>query len=299
MIYQNIALSYAQPMLRNLDLGVLRSFLLIAEGHSFAEAADLVGRSPSAVSLQIQRLEEDLGAKVLRRNNREVALTLAGERLLGFARRLIAANDEAILAFRSGEGATRPLRVGTTQDFAEAALPEVLRRFSLEHPVAELALRVDRSASLIEAVHQGEVDVAIAIRREDPLERGPLTDTPMIWIGRDGAELPSNRPVPLVLFDPPCSFRSAAIDGLAAAGRSYKMVLTSPSLSGLRSAVEAGLGITVRTRHLLGRGLTGIGEHCGLPRLPNVVFSLYARADDGPWPARDEFTELCRRAFSP
>ncbi len=283
--------------LRNLDLGVLRSFLLIAEGNSFAEAADIVGRSPSAVSLQIQRLEDDLGTKVLRRNNREVALTLAGERLLGFARRLIAVNDEAVLAFRSGDATARPLRVGTTQDFAEAALPEVLRRFSLEHPGVELALRVDRSASLIEAVHAGEVDVAIAIRRDDPLERGSLTETPMIWIGRDGAELPTERPVPLVLFDPPCSFRSVGIDALAAAGRPYKMVLTSPSLSGLRSAVEAGLGITVRTRHLLGPGLADLTERCRLPRLPRVVFSLYVRTDDAPLPARDDFIELCRRSF--
>jgi DNA-binding transcriptional LysR family regulator len=165
--------------IRNLDIGVLRSFLLIAEGHSFAEAAELVGRSPSAVSLQIQKLESDLGAKVLRRNNREIGLTLAGERLLGFARRLVATNDEATLAVR-GSGAARPLRFATTQDFAEAALPDVLSRFSLEHPDVELTLRVDRSARLVESVHAGELDLAIVIRRDDPLARGVLTETAMV-----------------------------------------------------------------------------------------------------------------------
>lgn len=281
---------------RNLDIGVLRSFLLIAEGHSFAETAELVGRSPSAVSLQIQRLEEDLGTQVLRRSNREIALTLAGERLLGFARRLIGANDEAVLAFRSGAG-ERTLRVGTTQDFAESALPEALRRFSVEHPGTQLVLRVDRSASLIAAAHASEVDVAIAIRRDDPLERGVLTEVPMIWIGRDGETLDAERPVPLVLFDPPCSFRSAAIDALASAGRTHRIVFTSPSLSGLRSAVVAGLGITVRTRHLVSSGLADVAQGCRLPPLPLVSFSLYARADDGPWPGRDDFVELCRRTF--
>jgi DNA-binding transcriptional LysR family regulator len=93
---------------RNLDIGVLRSFLLIADGRSFSEAADLVGRSPSAVSLQIQRLEADLGAPVFRRNNREAVLTLTGERLLAFARRILRANDEAVLAFRSGAEARGP-----------------------------------------------------------------------------------------------------------------------------------------------------------------------------------------------
>ena len=282
--------------LRNLDIGVLRSFLLISEGHSFAETAALVGRSPSAVSLQIQRLEEDLGTHVFRRNNREVALTLAGERLLGFARRLVGTNDEAVLAFRSGTD-ERPLRVGITQDFAEAALPEVLRQFSLEHPATELVLRVDRSTSLIAALHAHEVDIAIAVRRDDPFERGVLTEAPMIWIGRDGDELDPERPVPLVLFDPPCSFRSAAIDALALAGRAHRIAFTSPSLSGLRSAVEAGLGVTVRTRHLVTPGLADVGRRSALPPLPRVGFSLYAYTDGEPWPGRDDFAELCRRAF--
>jgi DNA-binding transcriptional LysR family regulator len=282
--------------IRNLDIGVLRSFLLIAEGHSFAEAAELVGRSPSAVSLQIQKLESDLGAKVLRRNNREIGLTLAGERLLGFARRLVATNDEATLAVR-GSGAARPLRFATTQDFAEAALPDVLSRFSLEHPDVELTLRVDRSARLVESVHAGELDLAIAIRRDDPLARGVLTETAMVWIGREGLALAPDRPVPLVLFDPPCTFRTAALDALSAAGRTYKIPFTSPSLSGLRSAAAAGLGVTVRTRHLVGAGLSDVSDRLRLPSLPSVAFSLYARADDGPWPARDDLLQLCRRAF--
>src|SRR4051812_17288747 len=133
--------------LRNLDIGVLRSFLLIADGHSFAETAQRVGRTPSAVSLQIQRLEQDLGAQVLRRTHREAVLTLAGERLLGFARRIVRTNDEAALAFRPGETSSKPLRFGTTQDFAEVALPQVLHRFSLEHQEVELTLRIDRSTT--------------------------------------------------------------------------------------------------------------------------------------------------------
>ena len=109
--------------IRNLDLGVLRSFLLIAEGRSFAQASALIGRSPSAVTLQVQRLEQDLGVQLLQRSKREVTLTLAGERLLGFARRLIRTNDEAVLAFRAGDEALKPLRFGTTQDFRTPFCP--------------------------------------------------------------------------------------------------------------------------------------------------------------------------------
>jgi DNA-binding transcriptional LysR family regulator len=281
---------------RNLDIGVLRSFLLIADGHSFTEAAERVGRSPSAVSLQIQRLEAELGTSVLRRSNREIALTLAGERLLGFARRMVRTNDEAMLAFRPGIDPKGPLRFGTTQDFAEAVLPEVLGRFAEDHPTVELTLQVDRSAKLVEAVQDGTIDVAIAISREHPLNRGTLIEMPMIWIGRDGMDLTSDEPVPLAMFDPPCSFRSAAVDGLASVGRSHRIAFTSPSLSGLRMAVEAGLGLTVRTRHLLAPRLDDMGARLDLPALPNVAFSLYVGGGSS-WAARDDLVTLCRRAF--
>jgi DNA-binding transcriptional LysR family regulator len=283
--------------LRNLDIAVLRSFLLIADGLSFAEAAERVGRSPSAVSLQIQRLEADLGAPVFRRNSREVELTLAGERLLGFARRILRANDEAMVAFRSGAASAGPLRFGTTQDFAEAVLPKVLGRFADDHPAVELTLQVDRSARLVEAVQEGRLDLAIAIRRDHPLNRGTLIEMPMTWIGQDGMELAPDRPVPLVMFDPPCSFRSAAIDSLALAGRAHRVTFTSPSLSGLRMAVEAGLGVTVRTRHLLAPRLADVSPRLDLPPLPNVTFALYADDGGGPWAARDALATLCRRAF--
>jgi DNA-binding transcriptional LysR family regulator len=297
LIYLDALLSNPQRMsLRNIDIGVLRSFLLIAEGRSFAQASALVGRSPSAVTLQIQRLEQNLGTQLLRRSNREVGLTLAGERLLGFARRLVQTNDEAVLAFRAG-GEAKPLRFGATQDLADAILPDVLRRFSLERPEVELTLRVDRSTNLIEAVKTGEIDAAIAVRRDDPLNRVLLAEMPMVWIGQDGMNLPSDRPVPLVLFDAPCSFRSAAIDALAAAGRPYRMALTSPSLTGLRSAAAVGLGITVRTGLLLGPGLADVGAGLGLPVLPEAALSLYVNPESDPSPAREDFIALCRQAF--
>jgi len=283
-------------LIRNIDIGILRSFLLIAEGRSFAQAAALVGRSPSAVTLQIQRLEQDLGTALFHRRTREIELTVAGERLLGYARRLVQTNDEAVLAFRGGDG-SKPLRFGATQDLADAILPEVLRRFALERPEVELTLRVDRSSSLVEAVRAGEIDAAIAIRRDDPLNQNTLVEMPMLWIGPDGMSLPEDRPRPPGLFDAPCSFRSAAIEALAQAGRATRMALTSPSLTGLKSAVAVGLGITVRTRLLLGPGLADVGDRLALPALQPVALSLYVHPEGGPWPARDDFIALCRQAF--
>ncbi|PWC32742.1 LysR substrate-binding domain-containing protein [Azospirillum sp. TSO35-2] len=285
-------------MIRNLDLAQLRTFLLIAEGRSFAEAAELVGRSPSAVSLHIQKLEEELGAAILRRNARGVEPTLAGERLLGYARRLLALNDETLSAFRPAE--RRPLRVGATQDIAEAALPDLLRRFARDHPEVELTLRIDRSLAVVEAVETGALDVAIALHRDTPANLGTLAEERMLWIGAPQwrwriGELSADRPLPLALFEPPCSFRTAALDALSAAGRPARIAVTSPSLAGLRAAVEAGVGLTVRTRHsLAGPSLVDVGETLGLPDLPTAAFCLYARRDEHR-PEMADFLELCRR----
>jgi len=284
-------------LLRNLDVGTLRAFLLIADGHSFAETAERVGRSPSAISLQIQRLEADLGTQILRRNNRGVALTLAGEQLLGLARRIVRSNDDVVAAFRTSPVPPRPVRFGTTQDFAEVVLPELLRRFAREHPAAELTLRVDLSGKLIDAVHAGELDLAIATRREDPLAQDTLVELPMLWIGREAGVAQPAETVPLALFEAPCSFRSAAVEALAAGGRPYRVAFSSPSLPGLRSAVLAGIGVTVRTRHLVGQGLADVGRLHQLPPLPNVAYALYA-ADRSDVPREQaDLAELCRRTL--
>ncbi|WP_207485100.1 LysR substrate-binding domain-containing protein [Arenibaculum pallidiluteum] len=277
---------------RNLDIGMVRSFLLIAGGHSFAETADIVGRSPSAVSLQIQRLEEDLGARLLFRSNRETSLTLAGERFLGLARGLVRINDEAVAGFRPS-AEDRPIRFGITQDFAEGILSDILGRFAREHPRVELTLRVDRSAALIAGVHGGELDLAVAIRREDATLGETLLEAPMLWIGREGRPEPESG-LPLVLFEAPCSFRAAALDALSRAGRDYRIRFTSPSLPGLRSAVAAGLGVTARTAHFLAPGLT---EVAGLPALPTVAFAAYRPASAG-GAALDDLVEIARRALN-
>ncbi|CBS90596.1 LysR substrate-binding domain-containing protein [Azospirillum lipoferum] len=294
-------------MSRILDLAQLRSFLLIAEGRSFAEAAELVGRSPSAVSLHIQKLEEAVGASILRRNARGVEPTLAGERLLGYARRLLALNDETLAAFRPSP--RRSLRIGVTQDIAESVLPALLRRFAGEHPEAELILRIDRSLAVIEAVQAGGLDVAVALHRDTPDNLGTVAEEPMLWIGSadwrdrmldagglDAGGSDGGRPaVPLALFEPPCSFRTAALDALSASGLPHRIAVTSPSLAGLRAAAEAGVGLTVRTRHsLTGPLLCDVGRALSLPPLPTAAFCLYARRDEA-WPARDDFLELCRR----
>ncbi|TWS99827.1 LysR substrate-binding domain-containing protein [Reyranella sp. CPCC 100927] len=278
----------------NLDLTILRSFVLIAQGRTFAETAEAVGRSQSAVSLQIQRLEGDVGASVFHRNRQGVELTTAGERLLGYAQRLIQINDEAIFSFN--DTAPQAISLGVTPDFAESVLPEVFQRFMQEHPGVEVTLRVDTSKALVEALHREELDVVIALTRDDPLNQGVFTEASMIWIARRGFPGPGDRPLPLALFEAPCTFRSAALDALAAANRPYRIAAISPSLGGLVAAVRVGFCVTVRTRHMLAPMLADVGEELDLPKLPPVTFCLYTRQRER-HPARDDLIELCRQHF--
>ena len=152
--------------------------------------------------------------------------------------------------------------------------------------------------ALIAAVHAGELDIAIAIRRDDPALAETLLETPMVWIGRDGQPAEAGSDLPLVLFEAPCTFRSAALDALARGGRGYRIRFTSPSLSGLRSAVAAGLGATVRTRHFLHPGLADIAGPLDLPGLPTVTFAAFRQPSATGFPAQDDLLEIARRALN-
>lgn len=274
----------------NLDLATLRSFTLIAQGRTFAEAADAVGRSQSAVSLQIQRLEADVGAPLFRRSRQGVELTIAGERFLGFAQRLVQMNDDAVLNM-SGQTPCK-ISFGVTPDFAETVLPDVLERFRQEHPTVELTLRIDGSKALVEAVARREVNLAIALHLDDALNQGVIAEAPMLWIGRPGFER-HDATLPLALFEAPCAFRTAALGALGA-DVPFRIAATSSSLGGIVAAVRTGLCITVRTQHLLMAGLADLGNGLDLPALPSVTFSHYAYPGEKNI-ERDTLIEICRR----
>ena len=146
--------------LTNLDMDVLRSFVTGTELGSFAKAADRLGRSQSAISLQLKKLEEQVGEVLLRKDGRGLALTASGEIMLSYARRLLELNDEALAATR-GVAVEGWVRLGLVQDFAESWLPLLLGRFARAHPQIRVDVQVDRGVNLAEAVEKGELDLAL------------------------------------------------------------------------------------------------------------------------------------------
>jgi DNA-binding transcriptional LysR family regulator len=265
------------------DLDVLRTFVTGVDLGSFARAADRLGRSTSAVSAQLKKLEEQLGMPVLRKEGRGMAMTPAGESLLGYARRLLELNDEAATAVRGAELAGS-VRLGMQEDFGEHILTEVLGRFARVHPKVRIEASVARNADLLALLASGRLDLAAAWDHAgvppsqlQPRQTREVARVPLRWIvARDGAapSLAGGEPLPLVVFDSPCLMRSAAMEALDRAGIAWRIAFTSPSLGGVWAAVAAGLGVTVRTGVGLPPSLRMV-EPCGLPPLPVIGLHLH------------------------
>lgn len=232
------------------DLDVLRSFASGIELGSFAKAAERLGRSTSAVSAQLKKLEDQAGTPLLRKAGRRMVLTDAGEVMLGYARRLLELNDEAAAAIRGRELAGR-IRLGLQEDFGETLLPAVLGRFARAHPHVHIEARIARNAELRDHLDGGRLDLALAWQTGAPaLHAEHLGDVPMRWIGAVASPrraLDHGEPLPLVMLEPPCLLRTAAIDALDRAGIAWRVAFSSASLAGVWAAVAAGLGITLRT----------------------------------------------------
>lgn len=276
----------------NFDMDVLRTFVTGVSLGSFGRAAERLGRSPSAISLQLRKLEEQAGTSLFIKQGRGLALTEAGEQMLSYARRILDLNDEAVLAL-SGAGEVEGwLRVGMPEDFAERFLPDLLGRFARAHPRVRLEARSDRGRPLVEAVERGELDLALAWGDLGSPFRELLAERPLVWIGAPGFEPDKGEPLRLAVFDAPCAFRAAAISALDEAGLAWRHVFSSPSLSGLWAAVAAGLGVTVRAADDVPAHLQRLeADRLGLPSLPSLPLYLH-RAQMNPLPVVTLFRDL-------
>ena len=286
----------------NLDMDVLRTFVTGIELGSFARAANRLGRSQSAVSTQLRKLEAQVGQTLVKKSGRGLALTTAGESLLGFAKRILELNDDALEVVRGSE-IEGWVRLGLPQDLAESRLPAVLKRFTRAHPRVRVEVQVDRSAAMIERTTRGELDIALVWSDGSDGPRSEhVARFPMTWIGPadwPGVRGLGSEPLPLVVFAPPCQFRSAGIEALEKAGIPWRLMFTTPSLSGLWAAAEAGLGITLRTAIGRPKTLSVLDPAVtGLPALPQVSLVLH-RAETQPSAAVSRLGDILLETIQP
>ena len=282
--------------MRNFDMDLLRSLVALADQGSLKGAATRVGRTQAALSLQMRKLEAQAGEPLFRSDSRRLVLTEGGEVLLSYARRILALNDEAHHALRKSH-VSGEVRFGASQDFGETWLPPVLAQFRKKHDSVGLEIRVDGGTKLVAAVEAGEIDLALALGLGERPNAICIGHLPLVWIAHRDFAWDRESPLPLALFTSPCRFRNKGIGELDAAGIAWDIALTSPSLYGVWAAVNAGLGVTVRTPEGLLPELEVVDRKLGLPNLGSVDVSLYLRKDARS-PAVTSLVELLRERLA-
>ena len=270
--------------MRNIPMDLLRTFAAVAEIGSITRAASTLGRSQPAVSLQMKRLEEIVGAPLCRWDGRRMLLTDGGETLLRYAAQILRLNDEAI------GNLTQPalaghVRVGTPNDFAISFLPRILGRFVERYPGVTLEVSCDLSIHLLKQFTsgQGAYDLVLAMHAERPGPR-PVRVWPeqLAWIAGPGHSISTRRPLPLVVYPEGCIYRRRLTLTLDDAGIPWRIVYCSPSLAGLQAAIIAGLGVTVLSRSTVPESLQMLEPASGLPAIAPVSIGLYRRRNPLP-----------------
>jgi len=275
----------------NFDMNALRTVVVGVDLGGFSHAALRLNRSPSAVSMQLRKLERQAGQQLFQRSGRGLVLTQAGELLLQHARRVLALNDEMGQALGAiNDGGT--VRVGISQDFADSILQDLLSRYARVRPSTHVEIRAGRTCALAEEVANGKIDIALAWAPVDQEAGDKIARVPAAWVGpTKGLNRPPKDPaMPLAVFDNPCYFRDMGIEALSRARLPWRLAMTTPSLAGLWCGVRAGLGITVRSALFLPRHLGIVPASAGLPVLPPIDIKLHCAASLST--AAKEFREL-------
>lgn len=259
-----------------LDIDQLHTFVAIVDTGSFTRAADKVFKTQSAVSMQMRRLEERIGKSLFIKDGRMNRLSEDGERLLGYARRIIRLNNETISAFddQKLEGS---IRIGTPDDYADRYMPGIIARFAKTNPNVELYIECEPSYELAARLQRGELDVALVTH--DPRERTSevVRTEPLYWVTSMNHTVHEDTPVPLAVGRRSCRWRNLACAALDAAGREYQILFTSWSATVVASAVLSGLAVSLLPECAVRPGMRILSPADGFPALAPAQIGLMRR----------------------
>jgi DNA-binding transcriptional LysR family regulator len=275
------------------DPVLLKTFVAVAETLSFTQAAGRLGISQPTISQHIRKLELAAGRNLVLRDTRAVSLSDNGEAMLGFARTILAAQDEASSYF-TGSAMRGRLRFGTADDLALTQLPGILRDFRQLYPQINLELTVNQSNVLLRRIQAGQLDLVFI--RDDPGNgQGRLVQRDRtVWVGHKSLVLDPTLPVPLIAYQAPSLSRSYAISSLEAAGRTWRVTCNVREVNGLLAAARAGIGVAVFPQSLIPADLAQVSAVHGLPPLGDVDFVLM----DNPSAARGPVEALTAAIMS-
>lgn len=285
--------------LKYLDPTLLQAFAAVVDSGSFTRAAVYLCRTQSAVSMQLRKLEEATGKQLLHRDNRRIRMTEEGEVLLGFARRMIRLNEDAMAAldqpFAEGH-----VRLGMPDDYAQSFLPAVLTRFAHAYPRVQLEVIGALSGALLDKVESGDLDIAL-ITRQPNRRRGKIVRRErLVWAGSRQHLAQRETPLPLALFPEGCVFREHALAALETHGRTWRVAYCSQSFAGGRLAVSGGLAVTVVAESMVPAEWRTYGPDEDLPPLPEIEIALHRAAGKLPHAAKlleEQLTERVQAGY--
>lgn len=285
-----------------IETDLYRTFLVIAETGSFSKASEVIGRTPSAVSMQVKKLETLLGTAVFAREGRSVRMTAEGEALLGYARRILLLNEEAVAMFRSPsiEG---EVRFGAPSDFGTRFLPNILTRFARSHPAVNVDVHLDGSPPLLQKLKDGQLDLILYTARPDSdLARGGeiVYTEPLAWAGLEGGVAYSRNPLPLALSVSGCPWRKAARIALDKAEHPYRIAYQSFHSAGQEAALLADLAVAPFPTSVITPPLQKLDARHGLPEIGDYHLILKEAGNAGK--ASDAFAShviACFRGMNP
>lgn len=291
----NAPINHPAPLL---EPDVLRSFVAIAESGSFTAAANMVFRTPSAVSMQIKKLEEVLGKPLFVRDSRSVTLTADGEMLIGYARRLLALNQEAVAKFVAPD-ISGEVRLGAPDDVSERFLPDMLRRFSQSHPGISVNVVVQNTDVLIARTAKGQLDLAMitcdgGFSGDDTAE--VLFREPLVWACLRGGCAPTRNPLPISVWEDGCVWRKSALEGLEAAKRDYRISFQSAYISGQKAAILADLAVAPLPLSAISHPIVVADDSHALPKLGDYSLGMVVAPNSGK--AANAAAEHLRASFA-
>lgn len=259
--------------MKDLSIPLLRTFVTVARTLNLTNAAQSLHKAPSTISMQLNRLEELLDARLLERGQYGVRLTAAGRQLEEDARQLINLHDQIVGNYQHGT-INGTVRLGTHDQYATRALTPILEAFVLSYPEANLEVFSDhRPQQLRKMLDDGKLDIALV---EMPLrsEGGErLTLDELVWVRSQAHQVEQRSPLPLAVFPEGCYHRECAQSTLADADINYRIAFSSQSRAGILTAVRAGIGVGVLPRSTVEQDM--IVVESGLPPLPKTNTTLF------------------------
>jgi DNA-binding transcriptional LysR family regulator len=264
-------------MVPDLDLLLLKSFVAVVDTRSLTAAAKRIGRTQSAVSQQIQKLEYAIGKELFGRDRRRLVLTQNGELLLQYARAILRLNDEAKARLSTPE-IKGQVRFGTPDLYAAYLLPSVLANFARAYPRVDIELRCALSVSLHAALAQDELDLALVTGR--PSDKGGqfVRREQLVWVAAPDARPEHEEIIPLAMLPPGALYRNLALEALDGT-RKWRIVCASESIAGLQAAVFAGLAVSVVARCAVVPGMRILSAAENMPPLPTINLMLHHSAN--------------------